>query len=75
MPTRHRPMALTWLRSVVAQCQATDCGAIFLQTDERQQFCPPREGQDKSTCMNRERVRRYRRQRKEIQHGKATRPR
>ena len=49
----------------LAQCQATDCGAIFLQTDERQQYCPPRDGQDKSTCMNRERVRRYRQHRRE----------
>jgi hypothetical protein len=42
----------------LAQCHS--CGAIFLQTDERQRFCPPREGQEKSTCMNRERIRRYR---------------
>jgi hypothetical protein len=58
----------------LAQCHS--CGAIFLKTDERQRFCPPREGQDKSTCMNRERVRRYRlRQRKGTPHGKTTRTR
>lgn len=58
----------------LAQCHA--CGAVFLQTDERQQFCPPREGQDKSSCMNRERVRRYRlRKRKGTLHGKTTRTR
>ena len=44
----------------LAACESRDCGAIFLQTDARQQFCPPRDGQTKSTCMNRERVRRYR---------------
>jgi hypothetical protein len=58
----------------LAQCQA--CGAVFLQTDGRQQFCPRREGQDKSSCMNRERVRRYRlRKRKGTRHGKTTRTR
>jgi hypothetical protein len=60
----------------LAQCQAPDCGAVFLQTDERQRFCPPREGQEKSACMNRLRVRRYRQQqRQEGRHGKASRPR
>jgi hypothetical protein len=44
----------------LAQCAAADCGAVFIQTDERQRFCPPRAGQEKSACMNRERVRRYR---------------
>ena len=44
----------------LAQCAAADCGAVFIQTDERQRFCPPRGGQEKSACMNRERVRRYR---------------
>lgn len=62
----------------LAQCQSTTCGAAFVQTDERQRFCPPREGQDKSTCNNRERVQRYRKHRNEKQkgrHGKATRAR
>ena len=45
-------------RGRLAQC--ADCGAVFIQTDERQRFCPPREGQVKSACMNRQRVRRYR---------------
>ncbi|HXG73152.1 MAG TPA: hypothetical protein VNJ04_21370 [Gemmatimonadaceae bacterium] len=62
----------------LGQCRA--CGAVFLQTDERQQFCPPREGFEKSACMNRLRVARYRRrikreQRQEQRHGKTTRPR
>lgn len=60
----------------LAQCQA--CGAIFLQTDDRQRFCPPREGQTKSACMNRERVRRYRKQQsatKGENNGKPTRKR
>jgi hypothetical protein len=56
----------------LSQCQA--CGAVFLQTDERQRFCPPREGQEKSACMNRERVRRYR-QKERSGHGKTTRAR
>jgi hypothetical protein len=42
----------------MATCEA--CGTPFVQTDERQRYCPPREGQEKSPCMNRERVRRYR---------------
>lgn len=45
-------------RSRLAQCQA--CGAVFVKTDERQKYCPPRAGQEKSTCMNRLRVARYR---------------
>jgi hypothetical protein len=44
----------------LAQCAAPDCGAIFIQTDQRQEYCPKREGQAKSACMNRIRVRRYR---------------
>jgi predicted RNA-binding Zn ribbon-like protein len=64
----------------LAQCSARDCGAVFVQTDERQKFCPPREGHEKSPCMNRERVRRYRQrvrrgQRKGGRHGKTTRTR
>jgi hypothetical protein len=42
----------------LGQCQS--CGAVFIQTDGRQRFCPPRPWQSKSTCMNRERVRRQR---------------
>ena len=51
----------------LAVCESRDCGAIFLQTDARQQFCPPRYGQTKSTCMNRERVRNYRNLQRERQ--------
>ena len=36
MPTRHRPMALTWLRSVVAQCQATGIPVWVKQDSARQ---------------------------------------
>jgi hypothetical protein len=43
----------------LAQCQA--CGAVFVQTDARQKNCPKREGQAKSACMNRTRMRKYRR--------------
>jgi hypothetical protein len=46
----------------LAQC--CSCGAVFVQTDERQRFCPPRPWQSKSTCMNRERVRRHRKKTK-----------
>jgi len=42
----------------LSQCES--CGAVFLKTDERQRFCPKREGQAKSPCMNRERVQRQR---------------
>jgi len=50
----------------LALCQAEDCGAVFIQTDDRQRFCPPRKGQQKSACMNRLRIRRRRaEQRKE----------
>lgn len=60
----------------LARCQARDCGAVFLQTDNRQRFCPPGENQDKSSCMNRERVRRQRpHARKGQAHGKKTRTR
>jgi hypothetical protein len=59
----------------LAQCHATDCGAVFVQTDERQQYCPPRDGQEKSTCMNRERVRRFRNKGKMEAHAKAKRTR
>jgi hypothetical protein len=63
------------------QCEAPDCGTVFLQTDERQRFCPPREGQEKSTCMNRLRMQRQRRakrtatSRRTVTHGKTTRKR
>ncbi len=61
----------------LAQCRAKDCGAVFVQTDERQRFCPPRVGQVKSACMNRERVRRFRQKEKKegAQDGKAKRTR
>jgi len=58
----------------LGQCSA--CGAVFIQTDERQRFCPPRAGQEKSSCMNRLRVRRYRnKQLKEQRNAKKTRAR
>lgn len=56
----------------LAPCEA--CGKVFIQTDERQRFCPPREGQVKSTCMNRVRVQRFR-QKERRQRGTSTRTR
>ncbi len=62
----------------LAQC--AECGSTFVQTDERQHYCPPRDDHTKSTCMNRARVRRQRHKRKHqpkrsIGHGKPTRQR
>jgi hypothetical protein len=44
-----------------------ECGGVFLKTDERQRFCPPRLGQEKSPCMNRARVRRARAKKQQTQ--------
>lgn len=54
-------------RGNLAQCES--CGAVFIQTDARQRFCPPRPWQTKSTCMNRERVRRWRKKPKGTRKG------
>jgi hypothetical protein len=60
----------------LARCEASDCGAVFVQTDSRERFCPPWQGESKSRCMNRERVRQARKRKKEEeQRGKATRKR
>jgi hypothetical protein len=44
----------------LSQCKSESCGATFIKTDGRQEYCPPRYGQSKSTCMNRDRHRRQR---------------
>lgn len=62
-------------RGTLKQCEAPDCGAVFIQTDARERYCPPREGLSKSTCMNRMRVRKQRNRSKEKGRGKKTRAR
>lgn len=47
----------------LSHCEA--CGATFVQRDKRQRHCPPRLGQLKSSCMNRIRVRQYRKRKRE----------
>ena len=45
---------------VVKRCENEKCGAVFIQTDGRQRFCPPRYGQKESACAIHQRVKRYR---------------
>jgi predicted RNA-binding Zn ribbon-like protein len=47
-------------RGRVKRCEAEGCGAVFIQTDGRERFCPPRFRQTESPCAVRERVRRHR---------------
>jgi hypothetical protein len=60
-----------FLEDNVARCHAKGCGAYFIQTDQRQKFCPsyfdPRSERRyiESACAIRERVKRSRRQSKE----------
>jgi len=63
----YRQVAQAATGGRLVRCESVDCGAIFLQTDERQRFCPPRAGHEKSSCMNRERVRRFRQKRQASQ--------
>lgn len=44
----------------VRRCQAPDCGALFIQTDKRQQFCRPQGDQKEAPCAVRHRVRKSR---------------
>lgn len=53
----------------LARCES--CGLTFVRTHDHQRFCPPFEGQAKSACMNRERVKKYReRQRERLKSAK-----
>jgi hypothetical protein len=45
---------------VVKRCDNEKCGAVFIQTDGRQRFCPPRFGQKESSCAIHQRVKRHR---------------
>jgi hypothetical protein len=45
---------------VVKRCENEKCGAVFIQTDGRQRFCPARFGQKESACAVHQRVKRYR---------------
>jgi hypothetical protein len=43
------------------RCEADDCGALFVQTDPRQRYCPPLFGQkQESRCAVRHRVHKHR---------------
>jgi CGNR zinc finger len=43
------------------RCEADDCGALFVQTDPRQRYCPPLFGQkQESRCAVRRRVHKHR---------------
>jgi CGNR zinc finger len=44
----------------VKRCESPDCGALFVQTDPRERYCPPRFRQPESSCAVRARVRRFR---------------
>jgi len=44
----------------VRRCEASGCGAVFIQKDRRQRFCPPRFAQQESPCAIRERVGNFR---------------
>jgi CGNR zinc finger len=44
----------------VKRCESPDCGALFVQTDPRERYCPPRFRQRESSCAVRARVRRFR---------------
>lgn len=58
----------TYVGGCLKRCEA--CGALFLQTDPRQQFCP--KGRRKvSLCASRERLRRFRADRKGEKGSKA----
>lgn len=44
----------------IARCEAEQCGALFLQTDGRQRFCPPRlSAKGESLCAIRQRQRKF----------------
>lgn len=54
-------------RAEVRRCR--ECGAPFLVTDRRQQFCPPEQTGGKSRCLARLQMRRLRREGQGLQQG------
>jgi len=59
----------------VAKCEAPGCGAVFIQEDGRQRFCPKGPNNKESPCAIRTRVQEFRRMKKEppanqgVSHG------